>query len=416
MSEREQAHAQVAEAAPVRGAPARLLQRKCACGGAAGLTGGCAECDKKRLLSRRGSAKQEGPFDVPPVVREVLRAPGRPLDPTARALFESRFRHDFGRVRVHADARAAESARAVGASAYTVGRDVVFGAGLYDPASPAGRRLLAHELTHVVQQNERAPAPETGELVVGRHDDAREAEADRAEAAGGAPHAHTAPRAAAGVLQRKAEGAQPETSFEGCDETLQNDIRSKHQPAIDHVNRAVASLEPGWALMDPADKAAFNQYFDPSNTGDIDDGFVRDVRANFLRIGSYMRSLRFDCDPSSQTLCGTSSRLCAGGRLMWTCFGNLHVCADNYPGAEEQRKIRTIIHESAHNALLTTDRAYGNRPDEFSGLAPRGSGVLGRALNVLGQIPVLGLLFRALPGNNDTINNPDSYAYYAMHS
>jgi hypothetical protein len=65
---------------------------------------------------------------------------------------ESRFGHDFGTVCVHTDAKAAASARAVNAIAYTVGRDIVFGAGQYAPESPTGRRLLAHELTHVVQQ------------------------------------------------------------------------------------------------------------------------------------------------------------------------------------------------------------------------------------------------------------------------
>jgi hypothetical protein len=65
---------------------------------------------------------------------------------------EPRFGHDFGRVRVHADARGAESARAVGALAYTVGRHIVFDEGQYAPASPQGRRLLAHELTHAAQQ------------------------------------------------------------------------------------------------------------------------------------------------------------------------------------------------------------------------------------------------------------------------
>jgi hypothetical protein len=65
---------------------------------------------------------------------------------------EPRFGHDFSGVRVHTDAQAAESARAVNALAYTVGRDVVFGAGQFAPQSPAGRRLMAHELTHVVQQ------------------------------------------------------------------------------------------------------------------------------------------------------------------------------------------------------------------------------------------------------------------------
>ena len=65
---------------------------------------------------------------------------------------ESKFGHDFSQVRVHTDARAAESTRAVNALAYTVGRNVVFGAGQYEPGTSEGRRLLGHELTHVVQQ------------------------------------------------------------------------------------------------------------------------------------------------------------------------------------------------------------------------------------------------------------------------
>lgn len=91
---------------------------------------------------------------APPIVDEVLRSPGQSLDPATRTFMEPRFGHDFGAVRVHTDARAAESAQAVDAVAYTVGRDVVFGRGHYDPASTRGRSLLAHELTHVVQQNQ----------------------------------------------------------------------------------------------------------------------------------------------------------------------------------------------------------------------------------------------------------------------
>ena len=78
--------------------------------------------------------------------------PGRTLDPQTRGFMEARFGHDFGRVRIHSDGRAAESARALNASAYTVGRDIVFGAGKFAPASDTGRSLLAHELTHVAQQ------------------------------------------------------------------------------------------------------------------------------------------------------------------------------------------------------------------------------------------------------------------------
>ncbi|MCA8975777.1 MAG: DUF4157 domain-containing protein, partial [Planctomycetes bacterium] len=77
---------------------------------------------------------------------------GRPLPTATRAFMESRFGHDFSRVRVHTDSTADRSARASSAQAYTVGHDVVFGAGRYAPDTREGRRLLAHELTHVVQQ------------------------------------------------------------------------------------------------------------------------------------------------------------------------------------------------------------------------------------------------------------------------
>src|SRR5437870_5484816 len=83
---------------------------------------------------------------APTVVHEVLRAPGQPLDAPTRGLMESRLGHDFARVRIHTDARAAESARAVNALAYTVGLDIVFDDAQYAPHSRQGQNLLAHEL------------------------------------------------------------------------------------------------------------------------------------------------------------------------------------------------------------------------------------------------------------------------------
>ncbi|MFY9608511.1 MAG: DUF4157 domain-containing protein [Blastocatellia bacterium] len=89
---------------------------------------------------------------APPIVNDVLSSPGQPLDLATRAFFEPRFGHDFSRARIHTDSQAAESARSVNAMAFTVGWDVVLGAGQYAPETVAGKRLLAHELTHVVQQ------------------------------------------------------------------------------------------------------------------------------------------------------------------------------------------------------------------------------------------------------------------------
>jgi hypothetical protein len=131
----------------------------------------------QRMPSRRGAARE-----APAVVHDVLRTPGQPLEPGARAMMESRLGHDFSRVRVHTDAHAAESARSVDALAYTVGRDVVFGARQYSPGTPAGQRLLAHELVHVTQQEQTTST--SGTLAVGATDSP--AERNAAAAAGGA--------------------------------------------------------------------------------------------------------------------------------------------------------------------------------------------------------------------------------------
>jgi len=93
------------------------------------------------------------PGVAPKTVREALDSPGQPLDPTTRRFMEPRFGHDFSRIRIHADSRAGESTRAIGAEAYTAGEHIVFGRGRYAPDTPAGRELLAHELTHHVQQS-----------------------------------------------------------------------------------------------------------------------------------------------------------------------------------------------------------------------------------------------------------------------
>jgi outer membrane protein OmpA-like peptidoglycan-associated protein len=141
-----------AAASPARPAKAALLQRKCACG--QHTTGGeqCQECKKKEMTLQRQSNGRAAVTDrAPQIVQDVLNTPGRPLDPDARAFMEPRFGQDFSQVRVHTDAKAADSANAVHAKAYTVGSDIVFGSG-HQPTNEATRHLLAHELTHVVQQ------------------------------------------------------------------------------------------------------------------------------------------------------------------------------------------------------------------------------------------------------------------------
>src|SRR6185312_14165650 len=155
-----------------------LLQRKCACGGSTEMEGDCEECKKKKLQRK---AVGNGPATAPPIVHEVLRSPGLPLDAATRSYFEPRFGHDFSRVRVHTDDKAARSARAVNAAAYTVGSDIVFGPNQYRPSQGKGNQLVAHELTHVVQQETSMASPGSapGSLPIAPSDDGAEHEAEK---------------------------------------------------------------------------------------------------------------------------------------------------------------------------------------------------------------------------------------------
>ena len=184
-------------------APSGILQRKCDSCGTHTIAGGkCEDCENKKDIVQRKSSNNSEPSEIPPIVHEVLQSAGQPLDAATRAFMEPRFGHDFSRVpthtratgaltivpsqdqseneadktahsvsnstfdaresdshidfsrvRVHTDPKAAASARAINATAYTVGNNVVFGAGSYQPATRAGQQLLAHELTHVAQQH-----------------------------------------------------------------------------------------------------------------------------------------------------------------------------------------------------------------------------------------------------------------------
>ena len=129
----------------VAASPAPAVQRK------------CAACEEEEALQvQRKESSPVQPASAPPIVGQVLSTPGQPLDGSTRSFMESRFGHDFGGVRVHTDGQAAQSAHAVGASAYTVGSDIVFDHGEYNTEVISGNRLLAHELAHVIQQGNSA--------------------------------------------------------------------------------------------------------------------------------------------------------------------------------------------------------------------------------------------------------------------
>lgn len=205
-----------------------ILQRKCACGQLKSGGGECENCHKKKLnkplqtklqigetndsyeqeadhvaeqvmrmpkpkngeaneylqvkplVQRRVCNTQSGATEVPTAVHDVLRSPGQSLDQTTREFMESRFDHDFSHVRIHTNTKAAESAKTVNAAAYTVGQYVVFGKGHYVPGTHEGKRLIAHELVHTLQQTQSSRQPAvSNSLEVSPADDILEKNTDQ---------------------------------------------------------------------------------------------------------------------------------------------------------------------------------------------------------------------------------------------
>lgn len=153
------------------------IVQRCTCGQKAG--GECDGCRKKRLqrsTAAGGVVPLAGTF-APPVVADVLASSGQPLDRATRSRMEAHFGADFSGVRVHADRRAAESAAAVNAEAWTVGSHIAFADGTFRPHTTEGQHLLAHELAHVVQQAEglrrRVPRRGVNPLVMDEYDEAK---------------------------------------------------------------------------------------------------------------------------------------------------------------------------------------------------------------------------------------------------
>ena len=164
----------MAEPGPISSAPG-VIHRKCAPCEAGETT--CPKCEEEEKVRRK-----EKPDHAPQVGRtahaqiSALRGGGQPLPTSVRAFFEPRFDADFSQVRLHTNSAAAEAARAIQAKAFTAGQDVAFAAGEYVPDSAVGRKLLAHELTHTLQQKNGASL-QSAELISQR-DDPAEREAD----------------------------------------------------------------------------------------------------------------------------------------------------------------------------------------------------------------------------------------------
>ena len=236
---------------------------------------------------------------APPLVDEVLRSPGQPLEPATRVFMENRLGHNFSDVRIHADAKAAESARSVNALAYTVGSDVVLGQ--HAPHTNFGRTLLAHELTHVVQQSSGLGPKTLQRWTINSCNDA--------------------------------QSTYVEDAFTQSFDTLSKAARHLEQkPATDRVKQAL------WL--------AFRS--DSEQTAQIVSNRISVLRDNITCASVTCQDNK---DPKCGTDTGYHSRRAED-------YGMIYLCMPAFSNSSAVEQSNTLTHEAAHKYLGVSDTGY----------------------------------------------------------
>jgi hypothetical protein len=285
--------------------PEPQIQRVSACGG------GCPKCQEEqfgheheRLQTKQVQSSDLEQSPIPPIVQDVLRSPGQPLDPATRAFMEPGFGHDFSRVRVHADPKAAQSTRALNALAYTVGQDLVFGAGQYAPETYTGKRLIAHELAHVLQQRSAQP-----------------------------PYRNT--------IQLYQDCPRHNPNISNPDDT----IRTARNAATPIVSQALQSIQIASTTGTP-ESAAFNYIFHNPNQQQI-----QKISEVYTNLSGWLPGIEsFICN--SQDVCEQESE--EGREITYAYLGQcrgviVHICPAFFNSLGPHEQALAMIHEGAHH-------------------------------------------------------------------
>jgi Domain of unknown function (DUF4157) len=409
------------QSAPVKTSSgvAGILQRTCSCGAHTGAGEQCDECKKKKMMLQRHSPDTALPAMAPPIVHDVLRSPGQPLDQGTRAAMETHFGHDFSQVRVHMDSTAGASARAVNAHAYTVGQHIAFAAGQYQPQTPSGHHLLRHELAHSIQQGGLAP-PAGSPLEIGPASDPLEAEADRMASAdvpeeprgrdGNVVRRQTAdapavPSASTSAAAPAAADAQPQDPtlgpYGGCNDSRA--IIAARTEASTKAGNAVAALNN---MQAAAPLLAAHFHLDPTQAANQD--ALNRVRGQFTRMKTALDSgIRIFCRSAPRSGLGmpaatmpvdpqcahdnAHSTSCAAGNATAT----VTLCEMTLLGMGDGPLSKTILHEFAHIACNGNPRIQSGGRNG-------------------GEVYYDGA---QLPGNApNVIDQADSYAWFALNA
>ncbi len=336
--------------------PSRVLRRSCACDGKQSKDK-CDDCTESQ--AKPGS-------EAPPIVAQALGSPGSPLQPSLRTDMESWLGADFGAVRVHADATSAASAEAVGAHAYALGSDIVFGRGLFDPGSEAGRQLLAHELVHVTQQPHADPS---GPIEIGPPESGPEREADRLSASvtAAGPAGRQAAEPAAGTANTLRRVPQATTTFAAPPNVCSPAQTRTLMPAVATAQLWLRTADQGLAqfIASPAAPAAaraaaaLRRHFPPGDaaTAAYVQERIRQIAQRLRTDQTAPSSLVVECHTEAADLnCGSA------GAYVQSDTQLMVFCPSFFTGSPTWQA-RTAVHEISHSLttgphMHITDRAY----------------------------------------------------------
>jgi hypothetical protein len=275
----------------------------------------CSTCDTDedemvRPKELPGQASPATPLsEVPPLVHEVLRSPGQPLDPATRAFMEPRFGYDFSGVRIHTSAQAAKSAKDLKARAYTVGQNLAFASGEYSPNQYYGLRLIAHELTHVLQQQNKGSG---NFLMVPQR------------------------------IQRQ--------EIEDCSDVYAEEVRVAVNASIAAIRSTISSI---LNKRSPRVDTAFKTFF-----GNSAPRYAAYIALRLAIIASKLPGSTIECEnPGSffyNYFCGGKVGYVRSIPAFFG-LGNIHLCQPSFHNLTDSQRMALIIHEAAHRYIDADD-------------------------------------------------------------
>ena len=269
------------------------------------------EEEEEEMLQAK--SREDAPSEVTDDLESQINAikgGGRPLAESERAYFEPRFGADFSQVKVHTDMQADESTRVMNAKAYTLGQDVVFGAGQYAPGTSEGRRLMAHELTHVVQQNGNEFR----------------------------------------VFEQRIQ-----LTAASCPANWSTTVSADHNRALGMIDSARQKLSSYNGTTPAEVRTALQRHFKATSTGFA--GWVN-FNLGFLRLMAPLAD--YDCEDTSSWWCGSNTL----AKTFWCVPGiDIRVCQPLYFAQSNRERSATLIHEWVHKYGCNFDLGYSHESD-----------------------------------------------------